>query len=111
MRFNADYVKDIETYGRVKAFYAKGDEPGYTFPISCIPWLDFTALNLNIYDDGRYLSPIFTFGKYTIKDGKKVIPLAVQLHHALCDGYHVSQLFEKIRALAAGICDAPAWAS
>jgi len=98
--FNRDYLQDIETYGSIKDFMAKGDEPGNTFPISCLPWIDFTGFNLNIYDDARYLCPIFTLGKYRVKEGKTTIPLSVQLHHALCDGYHAGVLFEKIRELS-----------
>lgn len=99
--FHHEYLKDIDTYGNVKDFFAKPNDPGNTFPISCVPWIDFTGLNLNIHDDGKYLCPIFTLGKFGLKEGKTVIPLAVQLHHALCDGYHVGMLFELMRALAA----------
>ncbi|MFI4956615.1 MAG: CatA-like O-acetyltransferase [Gammaproteobacteria bacterium] len=98
--FNRDYLVDIETYGAVKNFMAKGDVPGNTFPVSCLPWIDFTGYNLNIYDDARYLCPIFTFGKYTVKEGKTVIPLCALLHHALCDGYHAGVLFQLIREIA-----------
>jgi len=99
-KFNHDYLHDLDTYGNVKDFIAKPNDPGNTFPISCLPWIDFTGFNLNIYDDARYLCPIFTLGKYSVKDGKTVIPLSVQLHHALCDGYHAGMLFERIRELA-----------
>jgi chloramphenicol O-acetyltransferase type A len=31
--FNSDYLQDIEKYGSRKEFFAKGKEPGNTFPI------------------------------------------------------------------------------
>ena len=99
--FNNCFLHDSEQYGKIKKFIAKDHEPGNTFPVSCIPWLDFTAFNLNIYDDANYLSPIFTIGKYKKRDNTIVIPVAVQVHHAVCDGYHASVLFEKIKSLAA----------
>ncbi|CAN5440664.1 type A chloramphenicol O-acetyltransferase [soil metagenome] len=99
--FKRNYLQDIEKYGSIKDFFAKGQEPGNTFPVSCIPWIDFTGFNLNIYDDARYLCPIFTIGKYSQRDSQTVIPVAVQLHHAICDGYHASLLFELINKLAA----------
>lgn len=99
--FHRHYLADIEQYGQGKNFMAKPDEPGNTFPISCIPWIDFTAFNLNIYDDARYLKPIFTIGKYTTQEGKTMLPIAIQCHHAICDGYHAGLLLEHIRTIAA----------
>lgn len=98
--FNGDYLVDIAKYGGIKKFIAKDNEPDNTFPISCLPWINFTGFNLNIYDDARYLRPIFTMGKYVQSDNKTLIPLSAQLHHALCDGYHAAKLFEKISELA-----------
>jgi chloramphenicol O-acetyltransferase type A len=99
--FYKNYLEDTKTYGSTKGFFPKGEEPSNTFPISCIPWLDFTGFNLNIYDDARYLCPIFTIGKYSQHEGKTVIPVSAQLHHALSDGYHAGLLFDAIKALAA----------
>ena len=63
-----------------------------------VPWLEFTAMNINVYDEGKFLLPIFTLGKYFERDGKRFIPLAIQVHHAVCDGYHVGQFIEKLQA-------------
>ena len=60
-----------------------------SFDVSMIPWLDFTAFNLNIHNEGKYLLPIFTIGKFKDINRKRMIPLAIQVHHAVCDGYHV----------------------
>jgi chloramphenicol O-acetyltransferase type A len=98
--FHHSYLQDIEQYGSVKSLFAKEGEPGNTFPISCIPWVNFTSFNLNIYDNGNYLCPIFTIGQYTKYDHKTVIPVAVQLHHAVCDGYQAGLLFDAIKKLA-----------
>lgn len=79
---------------------AKPNEPGNTFPVSSIPWVDFTGFNLNIHDDGTYLCPIFTFGKFREEGNDTFIPLSAQFHHALCDGYHAGLFFEALRNLA-----------
>lgn len=39
---------------------------------------------------------IFTVGKYFEQDSKKLLPLATQVHHAVCDGYHVSMFVEQL---------------
>ncbi len=100
-KFHNDYLEDNKTYKGSKDFFPKGPDPLNSFPISCIPWLDFTAFNLNIYDDARYLSPIFTIGKYKKENGKTSLPVACQLHHGLADGYHAGLLFTAIKDLAA----------
>lgn len=98
--FNHDYLDDINQYGDIKKFIAKENEPLNTFPISCIPWISFTGFNLNIYDDAKYLCPIFTIGKYYQRDNRTIIPVSVQLHHALCDGYHAGLIFQTLENLA-----------
>ena len=40
---------------------------------------------------------IFTMGKYFERDGKRMLPLAIQVHHAVCDGYHVGLFVEKLQ--------------
>jgi chloramphenicol O-acetyltransferase type A len=36
-------------------------------------------------------------GKYFERDGKRLLPLAIQVHHAVCDGYHVGLLVDKLQ--------------
>jgi chloramphenicol O-acetyltransferase type A len=95
--FYRRYLDDRNKYGSVKGFAVKANEPPNTFPISSIPWVSFTGFNLNIYNEGTYLLPIFTMGKYFPQDGKIMIPLSAQLHHAVCDGYHAGVLFRELQ--------------
>ncbi|MGG1636094.1 CatA-like O-acetyltransferase [Paenibacillus sp. NRS-1760] len=90
------YLDDIKKYGNVKQFAAKTNNPPGTFPISSIPWVSFTGFNLNIYNEGTYLLPIFTMGKYFQHDEKILLPLSGQFHHAVCDGYHAGVLYNEL---------------
>ncbi|MFD0714613.1 type A chloramphenicol O-acetyltransferase [Paenibacillus sp. GCM10027626] len=99
-QFYHDFIIDLEQYGGIKQLLAKPDEPPNTFPISCIPWVNFTSFNLNIYSDGSYLTPIFTYGKYASQGGRIQLPLSLLLHHAVCDGYHAGLLYEEMQTLA-----------
>lgn len=98
--FHQRYLTDIAAYGEIKQFMPKPHEPRNTFPISCVPWVSFTSFNLNIHNEGTYLSPIFTIGKYARQSDSILLPLSVQMHHAVCDGYHASLLFQEMQALA-----------
>ncbi|WP_028562643.1 type A chloramphenicol O-acetyltransferase [Paenibacillus pinihumi] len=98
--FYDHYLQEIETHKNAKQLFPDTNEPPNTFPISSIPWVSFTGFNLNVYTGGTYLLPIFTIGKYHSQDQKVLLPLSVQLHHAVCDGYHAGVLFNEIQELA-----------
>ncbi|WP_169089000.1 type A chloramphenicol O-acetyltransferase [Paenibacillus sp. PL91] len=98
--FYIRYLDDIKKYGSVKRFAAKTNEPPNTFPISSIPWVSFTGFNLNVYNEGTYLLPIFTMGKYFQLDEKILLPLSGQFHHAVCDGYHAGMLYNELQLRA-----------
>ncbi|QOS78207.1 type A chloramphenicol O-acetyltransferase [Paenibacillus sp. JNUCC31] len=98
--FHNRYLADMDQYKNNKQFVAKSNEPPNTFPVSSIPWVNFTGFNLNIYNEGTYLLPIFTMGKYVQQDNKIGLPLSVQLHHAVCDGYHAGVMFNELQSLA-----------
>lgn len=102
--FYKNYLLDVETYGKVKSFLAKPNPPPNVFNISSIPWVSFTGFNLNLPKAMDYLLPIFTTGKYFEQNGKTWLPVSIQVHHAVCDGFHlarfVSELQESMNSLS-----------
>lgn len=98
--FYRRYLEDNRLYGEVKQFAAKANEPGNCFSVSSIPWVSFTGFNLNVFNEGTYLLPIFTLGKYDRQGDKVLLPLAGQFHHAVCDGYHAGLLYQEFQLLA-----------
>ncbi|GGG01469.1 type A chloramphenicol O-acetyltransferase [Paenibacillus albidus] len=94
------YLEDMDKYGKVQQFSAKTNEPPNTIPISSIPWVSFSGFNLNVFNEGTYLLPISTIGKYFRQDGRILLPFAGQFHHAVCDGYHASLMFNGLQARA-----------
>lgn len=103
--FYKSYLCDIKKYGDIKEFTPKLSDYNNVFPISSIPWVSFTGFNLNVYNDGTYLTPIFTIGKYFKQNEKIFIPIAIQVHHAVCDGYHVSRFINEMQELAISFQD------
>lgn len=95
--FLKNYQDDVQTYVHSTRYAPKDGTPANSFNISMVPWLEFTSVNLNVYDEGKFLLPIFTMGKYFERDGKRMLPLAIQTHHAVCDGYHVGAFVEKLQ--------------
>jgi len=98
--FYNNYMEDIKQYSNVKGFMTKSNMPENSFPISSIPWVSFTGFNLNINNDNDYLLPIITGGKYFTQEHKIQLPISLQVHHAVCDGYHASRFIEELQQLA-----------
>lgn len=97
--FCKSHEKDIEMFGSVKGMIAKPDVPANSFPVSMIPWTTFDGFNLNLQKGYEYLLPIFTIGRYYEDNGRYILPLAIQVHHAVCDGFHVCRFVNELQEL------------
>ena len=92
------YRLDMAQYGRNPGMEAKPGTPENTFPVSMLPWASFEGFNLNLQKGYDYLLPIFTMGRYQETGGKTLLPLAVQVHHAVCDGFHLCRFVNGLQA-------------
>ena len=36
-------------------------------------------------------------GKYEEQNGRRLLPLSIQVHHAVCDGYHVGLFVDIVQ--------------
>ncbi|NDW10809.1 chloramphenicol acetyltransferase [Dysgonomonas sp. 520] len=66
---------------------------------SAVPWFSFTDLKhaRNIF--GNKGVPKISTGKTFISDGKLLMPMQIEVHHGLIDGWHLGQLISKIQEL------------
>jgi len=71
--------------------------------ITCIPWISFTSMSHTIGLNRDDSVPRISWGKYFREGEKVLLPFSVQVHHALADGSHVGQYFEKLQAYLDGI--------
>lgn len=68
----------------------------YTYFISCLPWINFSALIQPIPSPADS-SPRITWGKM-VKNGKKTeMSINIQVNHALMDGIHISHFLEELQ--------------
>ena len=95
--FLKSYEADAAEYSKSTRYAPKEGTPPNSFNISMVPWLEFTGFNINVFDEGKFLLPVFTMGKFFERDGRRLLPLAIQVHHAVCDGYHMGQFVEKLQ--------------
>jgi chloramphenicol O-acetyltransferase type A len=66
---------------------------------SSLPWINFTSLSHARMFSVKDSCPRITFGKITIQNGKRSIPMSVHVHHALVDGLHVGQYIDCLQEL------------
>jgi len=70
-----------------------------TFDISCLPWVKYQHFDVHVFDEGTFLAPVVTWGKYEAVDGRLKMPLTMNIHHAVADGFHLSRFFNEVQAL------------
>jgi chloramphenicol O-acetyltransferase type A len=83
----------IEGHG-LKELYGKEDAIIY----SVIPWVHFNFLVRTIAKHGVDCAPRIAWGKFEKKDGKLMMPVALQVHHGLMDGYHVGLYYQGLQS-------------
>lgn len=101
--FDSFYKKcqsDIEESKKTPHISKLIDGTNSVFTVSCIPWTSFTAFNLNLQNGYDYFPPIFTIGKYFEDRGKLLLPLSIQVHHAVCDGFHTARFVNELQEWA-----------
>ncbi len=64
---------------------------------SSIPWLSFTQVKHAKRFGSEDSVPKITFGKYFISNEKLLMPVSIEINHALADGYHAGLFFEKFQ--------------
>ena len=99
--FCQDWEADRTRYGDIHTFEARPPEAGQgLFNISAVPWASFRSLHLELPEANDYLLPIFTLGRYRKENGRTLLPLAMQVHHGVTDGFHVGRFFNRLQAWA-----------
>jgi chloramphenicol O-acetyltransferase type A len=104
-----DYTEDFEvfqtsakaTIQSAKAvgvqLYQRADRDDLIYH-SVIPWATFTSIS-HARKGGREESvPKIAFGKYREDGGRMMMPISVEVHHALMDGLHVGRYFERLES-------------
>lgn len=95
--FHRSYLDDLNDYGDKYIWRAKPVSSDNIFYVSCIPWTSFTGFHLDLKKGYDNFSPVFTIGKYFEENGKILLPIAIQVHHAVCDGFHVARFINELQ--------------
>lgn len=93
------FITDINTYGEKRSMTAKGEFPPNCFDMSMLPWSSFTSFDCPPTSDVVWLPPFVMVGRFFESNGKFLLPVSISVHHAVCDGYHVSKFFNMLQDL------------
>ena len=87
---------------RVKAAPSLDDgaDPDELFFVSSLPWLTFSAISLPTPTPADS-NPRITFGKFTQKGDRVLLPVNLTANHALVDGLHLAAFFDGMALRAA----------
>jgi chloramphenicol O-acetyltransferase type A len=102
-----DYVEDFSSFAAraeeqiayVKERLTLEDGPGEDnlLYMTAIPWVSFTSFMHPLHLDPADSIPRFAWGKL-FEEGKLFkMPLSVQGHHALMDGYHMGRFYSELQ--------------
>ncbi len=94
--FLQNYTEDMNMY---KNDYLNSKPLQYknNFSVSVLPWTSFTGFNLNLPKGYTHFPPIFTMGKYYEHENTMLLPMAIQVNHAVCDGFHLSRFVSYLQ--------------
>ncbi|MGI9547038.1 MAG: CatA-like O-acetyltransferase, partial [Flavobacteriaceae bacterium] len=97
--YSSDYDKFVQ---KAKAIQEKmwqdpdfEDEEGrddYLF-LSGLPWIRFTSMQHAMQEHPGDCVPRISWGKFYSSENKTLLPVSVQVHHALVDGRHVGAYY------------------
>ena len=65
---------------------------------STIPWNSFSGLLHPTNFDQKESVPKITFGKFTIREGKRMLPISIEAHHGLVDGLHIAKYLNEFQS-------------
>jgi len=95
--FYAGALRDLEA-GKATREYGL-DAAGHPnwFDASCIPWLSYDSLNVELPDGHLFFAPIVNWGRWREENGRLMMPVSVRLNHAIADGYLLANVFRLLQ--------------
>ncbi|AWM12610.1 chloramphenicol acetyltransferase [Flavobacterium sp. NRK F10] len=96
--FNTNLQEEIDAVQNSSGLRLNGEDRKINLVrYSTLPWVSFSAIlhptNLN----SKESVPKITFGKLSERNHEKFLPISIEAHHGLMDGFHIAQYLEKFQ--------------
>lgn len=93
-------VAAVREAPRETAWAPRGDERGLIY-FTALPWVHFTSFTHARQPGLADAIPRVAFGRADPEGARLMLPLALQVHHALMDGFHVGRFVQDFEAACA----------
>ena len=112
--FSAIYTENANTFKKYLENYTNNiqlykDKHGYMvkeppkianfFYVSTIKDLNFNSFKISTKTSIPFLQPIITLGQIVPKQDKYTLCFAMDFHHAIADGYHISIFIKRLNQM------------
>lgn len=84
---------------RQERFIDEAAQGGGLIYLSCLPWVELTALTNERDLDADDAIPRLAWGKYREENGRKILGYSVELNHRFADGVHVGMFAKELERL------------
>ena len=96
--FHQEVTREIQRVKSTSGLFTT-DPLSNVIHFSALPWVNFTSISEAFNKSANDSCPKISVGKMTDVEGHKQMPLAIQVHHALVDGYHLGLFLDKLQLL------------
>lgn len=93
--FSKDGPERIERARAAPSMFDYQDQDDFLF-LTGLPWISFSGVMHAVPTHKPDSVPRIAWGKYRDVAGRIMLPLNVQVHHALVDGIHVGRFYAKV---------------
>ena len=97
--FSEHVSENLEEVRRRGGVFDPRDDRDDLIHCSVVPWISFRSISHASRHDQANSVPKIVLGKFFTREGRLNMPLSVEVHHALMDGFHVGQYFELLQSL------------
>lgn len=98
--FSQRYEEDMAKFKNNHGILAKPDmPPANSCMIGMVPWIEFTHYCPIPYAQSDCYFPVIQAGKYFTRQGRRLMPYSITIHHAVADGYHVAAFLDGVQNL------------
>lgn len=93
----AEYAAAAENIAGNQKEYFTGPLGNDIFQFSPLPWITYTHISHTISGKKDNATPLFDWGKYTLRENRTVLPFSVQVHHSFVDGLHIGRMADSLQ--------------
>lgn len=92
------YVERAKAKAESQKTYFPGPPDEDVFVFSPMPWIAYTHVSHTVSGRKDCAVPLFDWGKYTVREGRIILPFSVQVHHSFVDGIHIGRLADELQS-------------